>query len=86
MTNGKLSPKNGGPTIDVSFDMRFDTSTKSHPIPGIPVGKSDFFLNIQSKSGTPIRDGDYDLRPDESRFVFSVSKTQDGWVIKTVTF
>ncbi len=76
MTNGKLVPKNGSsPTIDVNFDMRFDTSTKNHPIPGIPVGKSDFFLDVGSKGGAPIPDGDYDLRPDESRFVFGVSKT-----------
>jgi len=66
--------------------MRFATSAKSHPVPGIPIGKSDFFLEIRSKSDTRIPDGDYDLRPDGSRFVFGVSKTPHGWVIKTVTF
>jgi len=37
-------------------------------------------------TGAPIPDGDYDLRPDGSHFVFGVSKTPGGWAIKTVTF
>lgn len=84
MTKGDLAPRNGS-AIKVGFDLRYDESTKQRPVPGIPVGKSDFQLKIKAASGTPIPSGDYDLNPEGSKIVFGVSNSGGQWSLKTVT-
>jgi len=55
MPTGQIVPvAASGTRIKVKFDLRFDSSTKTRKIKGIPVGKRDFDLQIKSVNGSPI--------------------------------
>ena len=85
MTKGELIPKSNPQTkIDVTFDLRFDTSTQQRPIAGIPIGKSDFTLTVESVSGAPIPAYEYTLHPEDSKYVFTVSNAEGHWTLQAV--
>jgi hypothetical protein len=82
MTSGVLVSRNASrQRFNVRFDLRFSMSTKHHPIPGVPVGKLDVQLTIQSAGGSVIPDGDYDLRPEGSIYFYHVQKVGSDWTL-----